>query len=293
MATDGSSAPPYLNNPLMGIGLMIIMTACFCLLDASAKYACRGLPLWVVMWGRYFFHFIFFAMFFLRGSLRKIILTKNLTLQLLRSILIFLAGMTFWAGLKYLPLAECTVIAFISPLLVIMLSVFFLGEQCGLHRWGAVITGLFGVVIVIRPGLGIVHPAVVFPLLAAFFQAILLIITRVLGQRERAFTTLFYTSIGGLILSSVMAIFFWETPSLLQWLLLMWLGLLGAVGHFFMIKAFEKAPASLLAPFSYTSLVWATLLGFVLFRDLPDAWTIVGGIIIFLSGIYVIKRESV
>jgi drug/metabolite transporter (DMT)-like permease len=271
---------------------MIIMTVCFSSLDASAKYTSNDLPLWMVMWGRYFFHFIFITIFFLRGAPRDIIFTKNLKLQILRSVLIFCAGMTFWAGLMYLPLADCTVIAFISPLLVTVFSVLLLGEKFGFHRWGSVIVGLLGVIFVIRPGMGIAHWAVVLPLFSALFYATILITTRVLGQRENVLTTLFYTSIGGLILSSVMVLFFWKTPSPVQWLLLIWLGLLGAVGHFFMIKAFEKAPASLLAPFSYTTLIWATILGFFLFGDLPDAWTILGATIIISSGLYLVKRES-
>jgi len=271
---------------------MIMMTVCFSSLDASAKYACNELPLWMVMWGRYLFHFIFITIFFLRGAPRGIIFAKNLKLQILRSVLIFCAGVTFWSGLMYLPLADCTVIAFISPLLVTILSVFFLGEQFGFYRWGCVMMGLLGVIFVIRPGMGIVHWAVALPLLSALFYSALLIITRFLGQREHALTTLFYTSIGGLILSSIMVLFFWKAPSPMQWLFLIWLGLLGAVGHFFMIKAFEKAPASLLAPFNYTSLIWATFLGFFLFGDLPDAWTIFGAIIIISSGLYLVRRES-
>ena len=282
----------FIKSPLFGIGLMIMMTVCFSSLDASAKYACNELPLWMVMWGRYLFHFIFITIFFLRGAARDIIFTKNLKLQILRSVLIFCAGVTFWSGLMYLPLADCTVIAFISPLLVTILSVFLLGEKFGFHRWACVMIGLLGVIFVIRPGMGIVHWAVVLPLLSALFYAVLLIITRVLGQREDALTTLFYTSIGGLILSSIMILFFWKAPSPVQWLFLIWLGFIGALGHFFMIKAFEKAPASLLAPFGYTSLIWATFLGFFLFGDLPDAWTILGAIIIISSGLYLVKRES-
>ena len=290
--SDNLTESPVINSPLFGIGLMIIMTVCFSSLDASAKYASNELPLWMVMWGRYLFHFIFITIFFLRGAPRDIIFTKNLKLQILRSVLIFCAGVSFWSGLMYLPLADCTVIAFISPLLVTILSVFLLGEKVGFHRWGCVMIGLLGVILVIRPGMGIVHWAVVLPLLSALFYSALLIITRVLGQREDALTTLFYTSIGGLILSSILILFFWKTPSPIQWLFLIWLGLLGAVGHFLMIKAFEKAPASLLAPFNYTSLIWATFLGFFLFGDLPDAWTIFGAIIIISSGLYLVQRES-
>jgi len=290
--SNSLTVSPPLNSPLYGIGLMIIMTACFSSLDASAKYVTNDLPLWMVLWGRYVFHFLFIMVFFLRGAPRDIIFSKNLKLQILRSVLIFCAGVTFWAGLMYLPLADCTIIAFIAPLLVTILSVFLLGEKFGFHRWGSVIIGLLGVIFVIRPGMGIAHWAVLLPLFSALFYATILITTRVLGQRENVLTTLFYTSVGGLILSSVMVLFFWKTPSPMQWLLLMWLGMLGAVGHFFMIKAFEKAPASLLAPFSYASLIWATLLGFFLFGDLPDAWTIFGAAIIISSGLYLVRRES-
>lgn len=290
--SNGSTISPPLNRPLYGIGLTIIMTAIFSLLDASAKYVCNELPLWMAMWGRYFFHFVFFTVFFLRGAPRDIIFTQNLKLQILRSVLIFGAGVTFWSGLMLLPLADCTVISFISPLLVTILAVFLLGERFGFHRWGSVIIGLIGVIFVIRPGMGVANWAVVLPLLSALFYATLLITTRILGQRENVLTTLFYTSIGGLILSSVMVVFYWVSPSPTQWLLLMWLGLLGTLGHFFMIKAFEKAPASLLAPFGYASLIWNTLLGYFIFGDLPDAWTIFGAAIIISSGLYLVKRES-
>jgi drug/metabolite transporter (DMT)-like permease len=191
----------------------------------------------------------------------------------------------------FLPLADCVVIAFVSPLLVTALSVPLLGERVGIHRWGAVIFGLFGVMFVIRPGMRIVHWASILPLIAALFYANFQITTRILGRIDDALTSLFYTSVGGLILSSIAVLFVWVSPSLEQWLILVWLGFLGVVGHYFMIKAFELAPVSLLAPFDYTALIWATLLGFVLFGDLPDAWTIMGAIIIISSGLYLIKRE--
>ena len=152
--------------------------------------------------------------------------------------------------------------------------------------------GLVGVLIVIRPGMGIVSWAAILPLMAAAFYATLQITTRVLGQQDNVLTTLFYTSTCGLIFSSIMALLFWQTPTPAQWLMLAWLGFVGAVGHFFMIKAFESAPASLLAPFDYTTLVWATLLGLFIFGDFPDGWTIVGAMIIVSSGIYLIRRES-
>jgi drug/metabolite transporter (DMT)-like permease len=293
METLAESAPPStLKSQLGGIGFMLAMTVCFSTLDASAKFVTNELSLWMVMWGRYFFHFLFIAVFLLRGAPGKILKTRNIKLQILRSFMIFSAGITFWAGLMYLPLADCTVMAFISPLLVTVLAVLFLDESFGSHRWKAVILGLVGVMIVIRPGMGIVSWAVVLPLMAAAFYATLQITTRVLGQQDTALTTLFYTSICGMVFSSVMVVFFWQTPTLYQWLMLMWLGLIGAIGHFIMIKAFERAPASLLAPFDYATLVWATLLGYFIFGDLPDGWTIVGAVIIVSSGIYLIRKEN-
>jgi len=288
----GAAPSPTMKTQLGGIGFMLAMTLCFSALDASAKFVTNELPLWMVMWGRYFFHFLFIAVFFLRGAPRKILKTRNIKMQVLRSTLIFCAGITFWAGLMYLPLADCTVMAFISPLLVTVLSVLFLGETFGAHRWKVVVAGLVGVLIVIRPGMGIVSWAVVLPLMAATFYATLQITTRVLGQQDNALTTLFYTSTCGVVFSSVMVVFFWQTPTAYQWLMLMWLGLIGATGHFFMIKAFERAPASLLAPFDYATLVWATLLGYFMFADLPDGFTILGAAIIVSSGIYLIRKEN-
>lgn len=271
---------------------MVLMTACFSSLDALAKYTSRELPLWVVLWGRYVFHFLFIMVFFFRSTPRDILYTKNIKLQFLRSILVFCAGVTFWAGLKYMPLVDCMVILFTSPLWVTALAVFILSEKVGANRWACVIIGLFGVILVIGPGTGIVHWAAILPLCAALFYASFQITTRVLGQKDSILTTLFYSGIGGLGFSSIIVIFFWETPSSKHWLLFMGLGFLGALGHFFMIKAYENAQASLLAPFDYISLIWAMLLGFLLFGDFPDAWTIFGAVIIVLSGIYLVRRET-
>jgi len=278
-------------NPLHGIVFMICMTICFACLDATAKYLSRELPLFMVLWGRYVFHFLFVTLLFFRGAQGNIVHTQRLMLQIFRSILIFCAGVTFWRALMFLPLADCFAVAFASPLLVTALSVPILGERVGMHRWGVVMVGLLGVLIVIRPGMGIVHWASILPVITAFLYAGFQITTRIVGYSDNALTTLFYTGVGGLILSSIAVLFVWVPPSLKQWFVFVVLGFLGAIGHYFMIKAFKFAPVSMLAPFDYAILIWATLLGFVLFGDLPDAWTITGALIIISSGLYLIKRE--
>jgi len=279
------------SNPLAGIGFMVITTVCVSLLDASAKYLTGELPLWMILWGRYLFHFLFVAIFFFRGAPLDIIYTKNLKTQLLRSVLIFSAGVAFWGALKFMPLADCLVIAFASPLFVAALSVPILKEIVGKYRWGGIAIGLLGVVVVMRPGLGVFEWVSVLPLLSGFLYAIFQITTRILCRTDNSLTTLFYTSVGGLLLSTAAVFFVWVPPTPQQWLLLIWMGFLGTAGHYLMIKAFELAPASLLAPFDYTGILWATFLGFFIFHDLPDTWTITGAAVIISSGIYIINRE--
>ncbi len=283
---------PSASNPLRGIGFVIFMTICFSSLDASAKYLSNQLPLWVLLWGRYVFNFLFVALFFLRGAPADIIHTRKLKLQMLRSILLVASTITFWAALVFLPLADCVVILFVSPLLVTMLAAPLLGESVGLHRWVAVILGFVGVLVVMRPGFTILDWVAILPLITALLYAGVQISTRILGRTDAALTTLLYSSAGGAIMCTIGVLFFWVTPSPLQWLVLVWLGFLGALGNYLMIKGYAIAPASLLAPFDYTTLIWATLLGFVMFGDLPDTWTILGAVIIMSSGLYLIRSES-
>ena len=278
-------------KPLYGIVFMILMTVCFASLDAAAKHLSSELPLLMVVWGRYVFHFLFVTLFFFRKASGNIIQTKKIKLQILRSILIVCAGISFWGALMFMPLTDCFVIAFTSPLLVTALSVPILGENVGIHRWGVVMVGLLGVLIVMRPGMGVVQWVSALPLITALFYASLQITTRILGQSDNALTTLFYSGAGGLILSSISVLFVWVSPTFEQWLVFLLLGFLGTMGHYLMIRAFEFAPVSLLAPFDYTTLIWATILGFILFGDLPDTWTISGAIIITSSGLYLMMHE--
>jgi drug/metabolite transporter (DMT)-like permease len=277
--------------PQRSIYYMIFMSGCVISMDASAKLLSSEMPLLMVVWGRYLFNFIFIALFFFRGDPRDLVRTKRFNLQILRSFLGLSATFTFWGALLFLSLADCVAIVYISPLLVTALSVPLLGEKVGVHRWGAVIMGFIGVMIIIRPGLGIVHWAVILPLITALFWANYQITTRILSRTDSALTTLFYTAAGGLFFTTFAVWLVWVTPTVKQWFILAWLGLLGSMGHYLLIKAFELAPASMLAPFSYTSILWSILLGYVLFGDFPDEWTIAGVVIIISSGLYIIQRE--
>ena len=151
--------------------------------------------------------------------------------------------------------------------------------------------GFTGVIIIIRPGMGIVHWAVILPLITALFWANYQITTRILSRTDGVLTTLFYTAAGALFFTSLAVWSVWVMPTIKQWSILAFSGFLGTMGHYFLIKAFEIAPASMLAPFNYTSILWSILLGYILFGDFPDAWTIAGVVIVVSSGLYIIQRE--
>ncbi|MFN4087923.1 MAG: DMT family transporter [Alphaproteobacteria bacterium] len=275
-----------------GIACSLAMSVCFATIDATAKLLAQDTPVIQVVWGRYVFHFLFLAAFvFGATGLRRLTQTRRLGLQLTRSVLLVGSTASFWLALVYLPLAQAITIGFASPLILTALSVPLLGERVGRYRWTAVVVGLVGVAIVVRPGLGSMHWAVALPLLTAVLYALYQIATRVLSHTDDAMATLFYTGLGGLIVSSIAVPFFWQPPGMMQWLGFVWLGLLGAAGHTLLIKAFSLAPASLLAPFGYTSLIWATILGYLLFAEVPDLWTLVGAAVIIGSGIFIVLRE--
>ncbi len=178
-----------------------------------------------------------------------------------------------------------------SPLLVTGLSVPILGEHVGIRRWAAVIIGFASVLVIIRPGFGMVHWAMSLPVLTAACFALYQITTRILSRSDSAATTYFYSATVGLAVTSACLPWQWVTPDLWGWLSLAFLGAAGGLSHYLLIRAFAVAPASLLAPFAYVQLIWSITVGFLWFGDFPDLWTIGGGAIICLSGLYVLYRE--
>jgi drug/metabolite transporter (DMT)-like permease len=172
-----------------------------------------------------------------------------------------------------------------------VLAFFILKEKVGPRRWSAVVVGLIGVMIIIRPGTGALHWAAFATLACAFCNAGYQLITRMLAGVDSPRTTLFYSGLVGTIGMSCIVPFVWTTPDLIGWALLAFIGLMGAAGHFCLIKAYGLAEPSLLAPYSYVQIMWVIAMGFVVFGDLPDFWTLAGGALIIASGVYVFYRE--
>ena len=166
-----------------------------------------------------------------------------------------------------------------------------LRETVGPRRWAAVIVGFIGVLVIIRPGAGVFQWAALLPVLVAFFYAMYQIITRHLSHRSDPLNMLFYTALVGALVMSAIVPFDWQMPTAAQWLMLAAVGFLGGLGHYAIIKAYERSETALVAPFAYTEIVWATSLGFFAFGDFPDLFTFAGTAIIVASGVYVLHRE--
>jgi drug/metabolite transporter (DMT)-like permease len=279
---------------LTGIALMCGAVATFSCLDTTGKYLNYHMFTLQVVWARYFFAFV--LALFISNPFKepKLMKTKRPFFQIGRSALLLLSTMVNLFALRWLQLDEALAILFSTPFMVALLSVVLLGEKVGWRRWGAISVGFFGVLVVTRPGFGGMHPAALLSFAGAICYAFYSIATRVLSRTDSSETTQFYTNVVGALIMSAIVPFVWTRPdSTLTAGLMLLIGLLGGAGHYLLILAHRLAPASTLAPFIYTQMVWTTALGFAVFGDVPHRWTIVGGSIVVASGLYLLHREAV
>ncbi|MBT7977161.1 MAG: DMT family transporter [Rhodospirillaceae bacterium] len=281
-------------NQLAGIMLALGALFLFSLLDVQAKYLGQTLPVSQVVWARYFGHFAVMAVIFMPRRGLGLFRTRRPGLQLVRSILLLLCTAAFFTAIQYMPLADAVSISFVSPLLVTALSGPLLGEVVGPRRWSAVAVGFLGAMIIVRPGLGVMHWAAWLLLVMALGFALYQITTRMLSRTDDPITTLFFSAIVGAGAMSLIVPFFWQMPLEPEhWLMLSSLGIIGGVGHYALIKSFQFAPVAVLAPLAYTALLWNTLFGYLVFGDLPDRWTLIGASVLVATGIYILYREGV
>ena len=195
-----------------------------------------------------------------------------------------------WA-FSLLPLADVHAIAAVSPLIAVALAAVLLGERVGRHRWLAVAAGFAGVLLIMRPGSGVMGPPALIALLAAFLWALLQVLIRRVGLEDSVETTALWSAAVAVIVLAFTAPFLWQTVADDDWPLLVTVGLLGSAGHLVLFRALQIAPASMLQPFGYTLVVWATVMGYLLFGDFPDAWTICGIVIVMACGLHAFSRE--
>lgn len=278
-------------NVPRGIVLMLTTTILFVLIDTCAKQLSLTLPVSEVVWGRFFFHLLVVLVLLGRRTVRYAN-TSRPALQIFRSALLLATTYLYFIGIRQIDLAMASSIMFLSPILITALSVPLLGEKIGLRRALGVLAGLTGALIIVRPGLGDVPVTALYFVAAACTNALYQLTTRMLRQSDDAYTTLLYTACVGAVLATVAAPTDWVTPTMPDWILMVAMGTCGAFGHFTLIRAFHSAPPSALMPFAYSGLIWATLLGFLVFGNLPDHYTILGAFIITASGFYIFHREQ-
>ena len=287
-----AALPQAASDTRRGIAWMLVTMLLFVSMDAVVKHLIASYPVPQIAWARFFFHAFLLAAV-LGRRLPATLATRRRGLQVVRAGLLMATTLQFFTALYFLPLADTTAVMQAAPLIVTALSMPLLGEHVGIRRWGGVVAGFAGALIIVRPGSDAVHIAALLPLGAAFTFALYQISTRILSRTDATLTTLFYTPLLGAALMSAVVPFFWVMPDAEGWALMAFVGLLGGVGHFTMIRALTWAPAATVSPFSYTGLVWATLFGLTLFGDFPDIWTIAGALVIVGSGLYILHREYV
>ena len=281
-----------LSQTNVGVLYMLASIGLIALVDTTCKFYTDELHAVMLVWGYFVSITVFVTGYFASRRQFELLRSRHPMLQIARAGFLVASIACLFVSLTYLPIAEAIVIGFTGPLFITALSVPFLGERVGWHRWLAVVIGLAGVLVIVRPGGAVWHWSASIALLGAVTFACFQLVTRRLASRDRHTTTLLYTSIGGTAWASLMVPFFWTTPTIAQLIMFLIIGAMGAAAHLCMLQAFARVEASLLAPFNYSKLIWVVILGYLVFGDLPGLDTLMGSTIIIAAGLYVLYREA-
>ncbi len=290
-ASNPALAPARSAN---GIFLMLFAVLIFAAQDVVTKFLGANFHVSQILLMRFAAFAVFAAWLAHRKQgLGSTIRSKHPVQQIVRSALLT-GEIALFAFIVYsMPLADLSALFAATPLIVTALSVPFLKEDVGIRRWLAVGVGFIGVLIILRPGMGVMHPYALLGIFAAFVFAIYIIMTRRLSRTDSNETSLLYLAWTGFVMSATVGPFFWVWPDAYSWMLLLTLAMTSILGHTLFVMALEVTPAAVLQPFQYTSLVWAALFGFLIFGDIPDRYTVLGAAIIVASGLYTLYRERV
>jgi drug/metabolite transporter (DMT)-like permease len=291
-AAAGPASP--VANRLKAIILMCLAVTCFSGLDSSAKYLMSAgkLPATQVIWVRFLGQFLIVLLVLGAVNVPRLLATRRLPYQLLRSALLLASTVLNFLALRELRLDQTTALQFLAPLLVALLAGPLLGEWVGWRRMVAILVGFAGILVVVRPGFAEFSPAMLLALGCVLCYAGFTLVTRYLGSYDAPEVTLFYSLLVGTYMMAPLALVDWvwpEQPWL--WLVMIGMGSWAALGHYLFIVAYKLAPAGVVAPFLYVQIVSMTAVGYLVFGDVPDVWTLAGAAIIIASGIYIIYRE--
>lgn len=276
----------------VGIALVTLATFCFAILDASAKWLVQSLPVVEVVWLRFATHVLLMALILAPSQGRAIWRMHSGRLHALRAaMLASMTGLNFWA-LQYLQLAETGAMQFSVPILIALLSSWWLHERLDARRWLAIVAGFAGVLLVIRPGSHAFHPAILLSALNALLYAGFNLLTRRMAATESPQAMQLVSAAGATLVLAVPALLQWQwPPDALSWGLLTLCGLTGGLGHLFVAMAHRYASASVLGPFLYQQIVYMTLWGWLVFHQVPDALVVAGAVVVVGSGLYLLWLE--
>jgi len=279
-------------NHLAGIVSIVVAVQVISFSDAAAKYLSMTLPLLVVLWGRFFFHALFTGVYVgLRHGPQALnpVLSRIL---LARGAALFVAVGLLYATIQRIPLATGLTLWFVEPFVLTLLCYFFLKEKISMVQWAAIAVGFAGVVIAIKPVIAPFDVAYITGLGSGVFYAVFLFLTRYIERETPPIVSVFHTGLVGAVAASVIVLFSWQAPAAWEWGLLMFAGGVAAIAHIFIIKSFEKTDASVIAPYTYSEIVMAAILGYLVFGDRPDIWLVTGCGLIVASGIIVGRHKT-
>ena len=288
------------SQQVVGRGIMLCLGSMFifALQDSITKVLVQDMAVAQFVMIRYWVFAVFaIAWVSYFSDLKSAMKTPQLGLQILRSLLSIAEIAIFNLSLRYLGLAEAHALLAVFPLIAVALAAPLLKERVGWHRGLAVGVGFIGTLVILRPGLEVFKPESLIALSAAVCFALYNLITRQVSAAGDGFNTnMLYMALIGCLSATIFGLPAWREPSADEWIMLMALSISGILGHLLLVKALEYTPASVLQPFSYSLLVFATLFGLLLFAEVPDFWTLVGSTIVIGSGLYVIvlgRKEPV
>ena len=282
----------YKTKERLGIIFEIISYFSFSILDAIQKSAVLYYSIFQLLFIKYIFVLLLSILEARRTKNISFYRSNNLKLQIIRSLLSILESGFFVLSFKYLSLANAHSIGALAPIIIVVLSVFILNEKVSAKTWIAIFIGFIGVLIVIRPGSDVFSVKSLIPLIAAFFLGLYQIATKKTTEYDSPEVSLFYSSLVGIFITSIMTFFFWQHVNLKSLWFFLPIGIFFSLGIYFQILALKNARASIIQPFHYTLIFWAIIFGFFFYEDIPDLFTILGAIIITISGIFVINQTS-
>lgn len=291
--TSAAASRTATQHVALGIAYRVAAMACMASLSAMVKWCGgRGVPVFEIVFFRNAFAFVPLGLYIWRTTGPEVLRTQRPLGHLTRSAVGLAAMVCSFSAVQHLPLTEATAFQFASPLFMTALSALILHERVGRHRWGAVLVGFIGVLIMVRPTPGHADAVgIALALAGALGAAGAMVAIRQIAGTERGPTIVFYFTAGGTVLGLVGSLFHWVTPDPLTLVLLICGGLVGGVGQLLLTEALRVAPVGVVAPFDYTQLIWATAFGFLVWGELPHPATIAGAVVVAASGVYILHRE--